>query len=253
VVVLYKQFYLAKRNPAIAAAEFPRAWRSHAKYISSEFKGAVTAIASVSYCSRVLQPTLDGATFDPAEATREYDGVAVVASPSADAFRAAVWGISDEEWHAATGLSQEDRKKVEIDELRVFSTHVANFSFRCTETLVHGGAPGQAAIIRFLCRKAGSSREQFDAALARHGDIGKRVLESTPAATRYVHNLLREAPPPEHPYDGVVETWYASSEDAAKAFTDAAFKSAARSLQSFCDLSRSVTILCYATYRYPRD
>jgi hypothetical protein len=251
--VLYKQFYLAKRNPDIPAEEWPRAWRSHAKYISTEFKGAVAPIASVSYCTRVLQPTLAGAAFEPPDASREYDGVAVVASPSADAFRAAVWGISQEEWHAATGLSKADRKKVEIDELRVFSTHVANFSFRCTETFVHGGAPGQAAIIRFLCRKAGSSREQFDAALARHADIGKRAVDATNTATRYVHNLLREAPPPDYPFDGVTETWFIASDDATRAFVDDAFKPVARDLPGFCDIDRSVTMLCHVTHRWPRE
>jgi hypothetical protein len=251
--VLYKQFYLAKRNPDIPAEEWPRAWRSHAKYISTEFKGAVAPIASVSYCTRILNPTLNGAPFRPHEPTCDHDGVAVVASPSADAFRAAVWGISAEEWHTATGLSKEDRKKVEADELRVFSTHVANFSFRCRETFVHGGAAGHAAIIRFLCRKSGSSREEFDAALARHAEVGKHAVDATNTATRYVHNLLREAPPPDYPFDGVTETWFIASEDATHAFVDDAFKPVAQDLGGFCDIDRSVTMLCYVTHRWPRE
>lgn len=251
--MLYKQFYLARRNPDIPAEEWPRAWRSHAAYVSKEFKGAVAPIASVSYCSRVLRPTLDGAEFDPPGITREYDGVAVVASPSADAFRAAVWGISEVQWHEATGLSKEDRKKVEADELRVFSTHVANFSFRCTETLVHGAAPGQAVIIRFLCRKAGSSREAFEAALSAHAPVAVRFVDTQDAARRYVHNLLREAPPPGFPFDGVTETWFTTSEAATHSLVSESYQPIIQDLPTFCDMERSVTMLCHVTHRWPRE
>lgn len=250
---MYKQFYLARRNPGIPPGEWPRAWRSHAAYVSKNFKGAVAPIASVSYCARVLHPTLGGAPFEAPGATREYDGVAVVASPSPDAFRAAVWGISDAEWHAATGLSREDRKLVEEDELRVFDSNVANFSFRCTETLVHGGAPGQAAIIRFLSRKELSSRESFEVALATHGERMSRAFDAAGAATRYVQNLLREAPPPAHPYDAVTETWFATSEDAARALAEGALEAIERGLPEFCNTHRSVTMLCRVTHRWPRE
>jgi hypothetical protein len=200
----------------------------------------------------VFHPTLDGTAFEPPQVTRDYDGVAVVASPSAEAFRAAVWGISDQEWHAATGLSEVDRKKVEADELRVFSTNVCHFSFRCTQTLVHGGEPGQAAIIRFLCRQGGSSRQDFDTALARHEQTGKRAVDATASATRYVHNLLREPPPPNYPFDGVTETWFTTSEQATRAVAGDTFRPVVQDLTDFCDLARSVTMLCYVTYRWPR-
>jgi hypothetical protein len=61
-----------------------------------------------------------------------------------------------------------------------------------------------------------SSREDFGTALARHG-AGKQAMDAASTATRYVQNLLREAPPPNYPFDGVTELWFTSSEAASQA------------------------------------
>src|SRR5688500_12925714 len=134
----FKLIYLAQRNPAVSEADWPRIWRSHAVF-ASQFPSLGAAITSLFYCSRMVEPMLDGRRFDPPEASRAYDGVAVVAADSREALEGA--------------LSPEDRARIFEDELRVFSTTSPNFSFFCQESLVWGGAPGQAAVIRFLARR----------------------------------------------------------------------------------------------------
>ncbi|TAL00434.1 MAG: hypothetical protein EPO08_13695 [Rhodospirillaceae bacterium] len=232
-----KLIYLAKRNPAIKAEDWPRTWRSHAVF-ASQFPIAGVSLTGLFYCSRMLTPTLNGTPVDPPGASLGYDGVAVVSSPSEAALRAE--------------LSPADRAKIDQDELRVFSTYTPRFSFYCKEVLVHGGAHGQAAVIRFLARKAEDSREDFFAHWGRqHADIGKRAVEAG-AVTRYVHNSLLDEPPPGYPFDGITETWFANADDAVRSLLDGALAPLARDVPTFCDMERTVTMLTYVTHRWPR-
>lgn len=231
----YKLIYLARRNPSVAAEDWPRTWRSHAVFVSG-FPVIGARVDSLFYCSRVLAPTLGGAPFEPPGASVAYDGVAVISSPSPE--------------HIGAGASPEARARIDADELRVFSTNTAAFSFRCKEVLVDGGAPGQAAVIRFLARKPGSSIEAFSAHWSqRHADIATRAAR---AGTRYVHNALTEDPPPGYPFDGITETWFGDAEEAARSFVDPQFQPVAQDLPAFCDMQRTVTLLVHVTHRWPR-
>jgi hypothetical protein len=82
----------------------------------------------------------------------EHDGVGVAQAPKLDT----LYG---------RGFSPEQRALVDQDELRVFDRHTPRFSFYCTETRWLDGPLGEAAIFRFLHRKAGVSRDAFDAHL----------------------------------------------------------------------------------------
>jgi hypothetical protein len=230
--------YLARRNPSISAEDWPRMWRSHAAYAATILT-LDARLSSLFYCARVLQPKLDGAPFDPAEAARNYDGVAIVSS--------------DTDEVPQVKMTPEVRAKIDQDELRVFSTYVPKFSFRCEEALVHGGAPGKAAVIRFLVRKAGSAREAFLAHWGgRHADIAQRAADASEIVTRYVHDGLIEEPPPGYPFDGITETWFADTEDAARSFADDTLVPVAQDLPAFCDRERSVTLLTSVIHRWPR-
>jgi hypothetical protein len=234
----YKLIYLARRNPAIRPEDWPRAWRSHAVF-ASQFPVIGGRINGLFYCSRLASPTLDGAAFDPPGAARDYDGVAVVSSPSAA-------DLGGE-------LSAEDRVRIDQDELRVFDAHTPSFSFRCQETLVHGGAPGQAAVIRFLARKRGGSRDAFRERWSQgHAEIATRAANAAGTVTRYVHDDLVEPPPPGYPFDGITETWFASPDDAVRSFVGGALAPVAEDLAAFCDLDRSVTLLTHVVHRWPR-
>lgn len=233
----YKLIYLARRNPAIAAEDWPRAWRSHAVFVS-QFPVIGANISSMLYCARMLDPLLDGARFDPPGAACDYDGVAVVSSASPEAL--------------AAGISPA-RAAIDEDELRVFSSNVVNFSFNCVEELVQGGAPGGAAVIRFLAPKAGSSREDFLAHLrGRHTVIATRAADASGRVTRYVQNGLTEEPPPGYPFGSITETWFADAADAVRSFVDGAFAPVVADLPAFCDPQRSVTLVTNVIHRWPR-
>ena len=73
----FKSIYLAKRNPCVKAEDWPRTWRSHAAY-AAQFPVIYADFSSIYYCARVLQPSSNGALIDPAKASRDYDGVALV-------------------------------------------------------------------------------------------------------------------------------------------------------------------------------
>jgi hypothetical protein len=233
-----KLIYLARRNPSIKAEDWPRMWRSHAAY-AGQILTLDARLSSLFYCSRVLQPTLDGAPLDPPEAARDYDGVAIVSSDTAEVPQAE--------------MTPEVRAKIDQDELRVFSTYVPKFSFHCKEALVHGGTPGRAAVIRFLVRKTGSARAAFLARWSeRHAEIAKRAADASGIVTRYVHDSLIEEPPPGYPFDGITETWFANTDDAVRSFLDGALVPIAQDLPAFCDLERSVTLLTSVIHRWPR-
>jgi hypothetical protein len=234
----YKMVYLARRNPSCKAEDWPRHWRSHAVYCS-QFPAIGAPISSLHYCSRQLQPTLNGDPFNP-PGVADYDGVAIVASQSADSF-----GDND--------LPRDLRDKIDQDERRVFSTLTPNFSFLCEEVLVLGGTPGKAAVIRFLSRQAGSAREDFLAHLGGvHADIAKRATDAAGTVTRYVHNRLRKDPPKGYPFDAIVEMWFSSAENAAQSLVNDAFAPLIKDLGTFCDMKQTVTMLTYVTHSWPR-
>lgn len=234
----FKSIYLAKRNPCVKAEDWPRTWRSHAAY-AAQFPVIYADFSSIYYCARVLQPSSNGALIDPAKASRDYDGVALVSSPTAD-------GVPRE-------FPPDVAAKIDADELRVFSTYVRDFSFRCKEVLVHGGAPEKAAVIRLLSRKAGLSRNDFLARLnGEYADGAKRAADASRKVVRYVHNQVIEEPPPGYPFDAVTETWFANTDDAADSFADGALAPLSQQLPAFCDLVRSITLLTSVIMRFPR-
>jgi uncharacterized protein (TIGR02118 family) len=234
----FKMIYLAKRNPGVSEEDWPRTWRSHAKF-SSQFPSIGAAISSLIYSSRIFHPTLDGAAFDAPDADREHDGVAVVAANSADALQGQ--------------LSPADRERIFEDERRVFATLTPNFTFHCQEVMAWGGAPGQAAVIRFLKRRPELSSEAFADRWNRdHAHIATRVAGVSRTVVRHVHNSPIAPPPPAYPIDGISETWFASAEDAARSLADEAFAQVRQDLAEFCDMDRSITMLTEVIYRWPR-
>lgn len=230
--------YLARRNPSIAAEDWPRTWRSHAAY-AAQILTLDARLTSLFYCSRVLNPMLDGAPFAPPDAARSYDGVAIVSSDTDEVPQAE--------------MTPEVRAKIDQDELRVFSTYVPRFSFSCEEVLAHGSAPGKSAVIRFLARKPGTAREAFCARWGgRHAEIARRAADASGIVARYVHDSLIAEPPPGYPFDGIAETWFASTEDAVRSFVNEALAPIVQDMPAFCDQTRSVTLLTNVIHRWPR-
>lgn len=223
----FKYIYLARRGPTISAEDWPRAWRAHAKF-ASQFPVIGNHLEGVVYCARLYAPGT----------TQDCDGVAIASS--AEPF------LSIE-------MRPQDRARLDADELRTFGAYVPTFAFNCRETLILDRAPGDAAVIRFLARKADISRDTF---LARwHGtcaDTAKRVIETVGAVTRHAYNTLTEAPPPGYPFDGIVETWFRDSDAASASLTDDALAPLMREFAALCDMTTSVTLLAHVIYRWPR-
>jgi uncharacterized protein (TIGR02118 family) len=108
-------------------------------------------------------------------------------------------------------------------------------------------------VIRFLSRKAGSSREDFLAHLDRvHADIAKRAIGVAGTVTRYVHNRLRKDPPKGYPFDAIVEMWFSSAEDSTQSLVNDGFAPLIKDLATFCDMKQTVTMLTYVTHSWPR-
>lgn len=234
----FKLIYLAKRNPSIKAEDWPRTWRSHAVF-ASQFPAVGPGFSRVLYCSRIREETDAGVPSGPPGASLEYDGAALVSSRTADGLR--------------SEMTDEVRAKIDQDELRVFSTYVRAFAFRCKEVLVHGEQPGRAAVLRFLARKPGSSGKAFHAHWSeRHAGLAKRAFESG-VLQRYVHNRLIEEPPPGYPFDGIVELWFDNADEAKQSFSEGALAPLAQDLPGFCDMERSVTLLTTVTHQWPKD
>jgi hypothetical protein len=240
--VLYKSIYLARRNPSIAPEDWPRAWRSHPRAVAQ--LGSVGAaiggaIDTIDYCARVREPVLDGARFDPPGVSREHDGVAVVSSASEDLHR--------------IGSNREGQEAVIQDEVRVFGRPADQFSLACREVASLGGRPGQAAVIRFLVRKAGVTPDEFMARwTGRHADLVRAAVEDGKIG-RYVQNAIVREPPAGYAFDGISETWFHDVEESVRSFVDPVLTALCDDLIHFCDVVRSVTMLTEVIYRVPRE
>jgi hypothetical protein len=234
----YKMIYLAKRNPSCAPEDWPKLWRSHPREMS-QYPVIGSYIEKLSYCARVLDPRLDGEPFDPPGVSRDYDGVAVVSSPSPDMHE--------------INFPPEVYEKVLADERRVFSTTVENFAMKNREVLTLGDVRGPAAVIRFLARRPGLSHPAF---VDRWTALDAGPAEAALAAgriTRHVRNAIVAEPPPGYDYDATSETWFASEADAVRAFADPALAPLVTGLPDICDPARCVTMLTHVVFRLPRE
>jgi uncharacterized protein (TIGR02118 family) len=135
----------------------------------------------------------------------------------------------------------------------VFAAPVASFSFFAQESAVHGGAPAQAALIRFLARRAGTSRETFEREWdTRHAPLAIRCSDASGAVRRYVHDRLGGEPPAGHAFDGISEQWFDDVDAARAALASAPLAPIEADLERFADLSRSLWLLTRVVHRWPK-
>lgn len=234
----YKLIYLARRNPAVSTADWPRTWRSHAVF-ASQFPAIGAQISSLFYCSRIYAPEVEGAQVEPREVSQDHDGVAIVASPSAESL--------------GGRITPEDRARIDADERRVFAELTPNFSFHACETLVEGATHGLAAVVRFLARQGDDDVESFLARLnGAYAEEATRANRVFGEVSRYVHNELTEPSPAGYAFDAITETWFASEAAAVRSFSDPAFAPANAELHSLCDATHCVTMLTRVIHRWPR-
>jgi hypothetical protein len=196
----WKMIYLARRNPALAAEEFPQAWREHSA-LGRQCTNVRDKVLSVLQCSRVLDApgALRGASAD-------YDGVNLMRLRD----RAAGDDIWDDE---------ETLRIMRPDEPRVFSTYVRDFAFTCREHLLCDGAPTEFGVIAFLRAAAGSGPSEVGRELAALPAAEWLKIPALGAARHLVLDEPQGECPAGYEYAAVLECWYASLEALAAACT----------------------------------
>src|ERR1700761_2063677 len=143
----YKLIYLARRKPTVSRADWPKTWRSHAKF-ASQFPGLPAGITFARYCNRIEQPTLDGHSVDLPGLSTAHDGASI--------------GVSDSIALLQGGaFTDAQMTLIEGDERRVFDRLTVDFSFYCTETVVRDGPAGDAVVFQFLARPPDVPRVTF--------------------------------------------------------------------------------------------
>lgn len=204
---VWKMIYLARRNPALAAEDFPQAWREHSA-LGRQCKNVGQRVHAVAQCARVLStqaPVL----------TQAYDGVNLMV-------------LADRESGVLLWSDPDVLAVMRPDEPRVFADYVRNFSLLCREQVLFSEAPdpspapkGCTILIGFLQRQA-----QWPGAGAVPEEIPAAWLAGGLAqAQRLVCNVVDEEPPVGYGFRYVVEWWFG---DAKQALTAAAgMKSAA--------------------------
>ena len=229
----YKMLYLARRAPTVSWEEWPRTWRSHAIF-ASQFPAMSGTIDWMRYTTRVDDPTLGDLPV-----STEHDGVSVAEAPELSTFQ-------------GKGFTPEQRELIDQDELRVFDRYTPDFSFYCTETRALDGPVGEAAVFRFLHRKDGVSREDFEEQL--QGDYAQTCagLAGALRAQRWALNSSIDAPPKDFPFEAIDECWFATVEDAARALRAPHTLMLVKSLAKVCDMERNITMLTRPTHRWPK-
>lgn len=197
----WKMIYLARRNTALAAKDFPQAWREHSA-LGRQCKSVGQRVKAVAQCARVLQansPALSAA----------YDGVNLLV-------------LADRESGAAIWNDPETLAVMRPDEPRVFADYVRNFSMLCREQLLFSSAQakvrpgnGDTLLIGFLQVQSPWSKATAVDEAALQAVWKELGIEQQ--ALRVVCNLIDEEPPAGYGYRYVVEWWFSGVEQAQAA------------------------------------
>ena len=236
---MYKLIYLARRNPTVSRADWPETWRSHATF-ANQFAFVANDITYSCYANRIDDPSLDGKPIELPCLSSEHDGVALGVSPTVETLQGG-------------GFSKDERALIDQDELRVFDRYTPEFSFWSKETRFVDGPVGEAAVFRFLRRKEGVSREDYNAFL--EGPYGELCKEVAPAlgAQRWTMNNTVDGPPVDFPFECIDECWFPSVDAAIEAFGKPEMNRLPEALAEVCDVDKGVTMLTRPTHRWPRE
>lgn len=221
----WKMIYLAKRNPALAAEDFPQAWREHSA-LGRQCRNVQDKVLGVRQCSRVLdRPSV------PQGASADYDGVNLLMLRDRQA--------ADDIWS-----DEETLRIMRPDEPRVFSTYVRDFTLVAHERVLRDGEETGVCLALFLRAAPGCalSADDFDAAPA----------SPWQEAQRLVWNTVSGNCPPGYEYAAIIEAWFESVDAVAVAFGDKPVWSCLPGgLPKQLDDAGSVCMLTHVTHRRP--
>jgi|JI10StandDraft_1071094.scaffolds.fasta_scaffold190419_2 hypothetical protein len=229
----WKMIYLARRNPALAAEHFPKAWREHSA-LGAGCTNVRDKVKSVRQCSRDLDNTSR-----LAGASAAYDGVNLMV-------------LRDRQ--AATDIwnDEETLRIMRPDEPRVFSTWVRDFTLIAEECLLRDGEPTDCVVTAFLGLAPGLNQADLARSLAAAGPERWLADPALGASRRLVLNRVDGTPPPGYDYALILEAWYPDPATAVRAFDTLSLPERLPRVVAACiDPARSVTLLTRVTHRRP--
>jgi hypothetical protein len=221
----FKITYLARRNPSIAAEDFPEAWRSHSRLASTLVNTLGKHFTRVRQCIKVYDAKV------PPEYVNQHDGAALLTMKSWD-------DLLQARYHPDALKTMRD------DEPRVFADYVKNFTMAVEETSYMEKREGSAALLHFVVRRDGVEPQAFEAVWS--GDYVNRILgldivEKT--ATGFALNRVIDTPGPDYNFSGISELWFDNVPQAEAAAGDGNHRAAMHSLDTVVDPSRTVSLL----------
>ncbi|MBV1688932.1 EthD domain-containing protein [Novosphingobium sp. G106] len=219
-----KVIYLARRNPAMSAGEFPDRWRQHA-ILGGTLPSLRGSFVQVAQCLNIYDRKIVG------RASLDYDGVNLLT-------------VIDRS--AALRLNQ-DPAVFDImlpDELQTFSTYVRHFSLQCREQVLRAGPMLGHCLITFLRRARNVAPDVFERQLTTH--LGAMVS----TANRTVFNRVEDRMPG-YDFDAITESWFASAEEAASATKSPEYKDHLRSREIVCDEGFSIVMMTRLNHSWP--
>ena len=230
--MVWKMIYLARRNPMLAAEQFPQAWREHSA-LGRQCRNVGQRVKSVAQCSRVLDAALPGAS-------ATYDGVNLMVLADRES-ASAIWG------------DPETLAVMKPDEPRVFDRYVREFTLVCREQLLRDAPRTPVLLCAFLRRRADLSAAEFRLSWIAAGPGSQLLRGPLGQAHRVVHNEVVDMPPPGYEYDLIVEWWFESVQELQRAVGDAPDLPAllAPPLAGLLDMPNSVFMLTRVTHARP--
>ena len=220
-----KLAYLAKRNPALTAAEFAMRWRQHS-LLAGSMPAIRPGIAQTAHCLNLYDRTVF------ARASLEYDGVNFLTLTEPD---------------VALSMWQHDEalELLQPDELETFSTYARHFTLTTHEHVASPGDMAHFALIFFLKRdRATAPRDFVDALVGAHATVAG-------GTRRAVVNEVTDRQPG-YNFDAVTELWF-TCEDEAREFTRAApfAQTYLRRRAELCDEMRTVAMMTRLSHARP--
>lgn len=223
----HKLIYLARRNPAVSAAAFPKAWREHSELATRFANTLGSHFRRVQQCVKI--PDADV----PNSLHNAHDGVAILTMKSFDDMQAA----------RSHPRSLDEMAK---DEARVFAGAVADWTMPTQEEHLFGDdtGDGQAVLLSFLACRQQIKTGDFVARLrnALEAPALRRDGLTSIALCRVLE--LREPP---YDFAAIAEFWFRTQVEAEAALRDPTFI-AALEQPEIADPERGVRMLASINY-----
>lgn len=198
---VWKRFYFVRRNPVIAAPDFPARWGAHGD-LGGTFPDGLKRHPRTNYG---VVTAMRGGT-----AAMQRDGIGLL------------W-LGSPEWADRASSDPLHRPTMQQDELRVFQQPVYDSAMLTEQRISKPGPLSKTALLRFF-RREGLSDAAFGAACEAVG----RTMAEPPfeaSVTRCAWGTAVRTPT--IAFDSVMEFWFDTPAQATAALEDEAFHAAA--------------------------